>query len=282
MIYDVVSSTGGALVSDCSSEILGTKTFDLLNRDAVGSLGDFFYDRSVSTGQQEVSLYLNGQSLFQEVPFTSAITNETFYNIKTGDFFTKGDESDDFDKAKLYFHQTTPENGDSKLTYNIVTGGLFAATGDFGQSLKTNMNAGIGSVTFNDCDYFLNGQKVYSGMGVGVSMGTTDFDFIPLFATAANVAGVVKPENKDQFKYTAHKKTKRTFSQTGRYSDFIFTDGYIEKRNNYYVNGILQSQSNYLELYTGVNIIKTGFDATISGGLTESFEEPLSGSSLLL
>ena len=121
---------------------------------------------------------------------------------------------------------------------------------------------------------------MYSGVGVGVQVGggVSSPLFIPLFSTSANAGGVVKTENKNKFKYTAHRKRLKTTSETGRYSDVVFADGYIEKRNNYYVNGILQPQSNYLELFIGVNTIKTGFDATISGGLAEI----LSGSSLVL
>lgn len=280
MIYDVVFSTGDVSVSGCSSDALETNTFDILNREGVGSLGEFYYDRTISTGQREVSSYLNGQSLLQEIPFTQTITNEVFYNIKTGDFFTKGDESNAFDQSKLYFDSTTPVNGESQVTYNIITGGIFAGTGDFGLSLKSGISGSYTSSTFSDYDYFLNGQKVYSGVGVGVQVGggASSPLFIPLFSTSANAGGVVKTENKNKFKYTAHRKRLKTTSETGRYSDVVFTDGYIEKRNNYYVNGILQPQSNYLELFIGVNTIKTGFDATISGGLAEI----LSGSSLVL
>jgi len=280
MIYDVVFSTGDVSVSGCSSNELETNTFDILNREAVGSLGEFYYDRTISTGQREVSSYVNGQSLLQEIPFTQTITNEVFYNIKTGDFFTKGDESNAFDQSKLYFDSTTPVNGESQVTYNIITGGIFAGTGDLGLSLNSGISGQYSVSDFKDYHYFLNGVKVYSGAGVGIAVGagTTQAWQFSFGVGVSEAGGVVSNENKNEFKYTAHRKRSKTTSETGRYSDFIFTDGYIEKRNNYYVNGILQPQSNYLELFIGVNTIKTGFDATISGGLAEI----LSGSSLVL
>ena len=90
--------------------------------------------------------------------------------------------------------------------------------------------------------------------------------------------GVVTSLNKDKFKYTAHKKRSKTIGLTGRYSDDVYGSGFIEKRTVFYINGINQSAEQYLELYTGVSIIKTGFDATLSGG----FPEILSGNSFEL
>jgi hypothetical protein len=141
---------------------------------------------------------------------------------------------------------------------------MFAATGDFGQSLKTNIARRYSSPSFTDYDYFLNGQKVYSGVGVGVSVGT-EADFTPLFSTAANVAGVVRLDNINQFKYAAYKKKPKTTSITGSIAD-ITGQPFIESRNNLYLNGIQEFQNSYLELFTGVNMIEMGFDAEISGG----------------
>ena len=281
MIYDFVLSTGHFSVSGCSSEKLGTDTFKLFNNEAVGSFSRFYYDRSISTGQKELDLSLNGQSLLQEIPFLQETLNEFVYQIYTGDFFTKGSEANTFDVNELNFDSSVPVNAESEVIYDVITGGIFAGTSDSGENLKTGINHQyLQNGIFTDYDYFINGQKTYSGHGVGFAMmvgGTEPYDFYPNFGIGSD-QGIITENNKDNFRLTAHRKRTRTAQFTGRYYEPVFGVDFLEKRTNFYVNGILQPKNNYLELYTGVNLIKTGFDATVSGG----FYEALSGSSMQL
>lgn len=280
MIYDFVLSTGDSTVSGCSSDVLQTNTFTLFHNQAGTSQERFYYDRNLNTGQSDLSPYLNGQNLFQEIPQVTQLSNEIVYTIETGDLFTKGSEASIYDLSELYFDSTTPANSTSNISYNIITGGIFAGVGDSGLSLNSGISGEYSVSNFNDYHYFLNGIKVYSGAGVGiiVGAGTTQGWQIGFGVGATGPQAVITELNKNQFKYTAHRKRIRTTETTGRYPDNVYGSGFIETRNNFYVNGILQTEDSYLELYTGVSLIKTGFDATISGGLTES----LSGSSYIL
>jgi hypothetical protein len=271
MIYDSTIFTGDSTISGCSSIDLHTDNYSLLNKGVAGTQGDFYYDRNISLEDRRFQLSLNGQTLLQEDPIIEQAINEILYKINTGDFFIKNLEADPFQRSKLFFDGTTPENSFSEISYNLVSGsGIIVATGDYGQSLKDSIVNSVGSVIFTDCDYFLNGQKVYSGVGVGCSVATDGLSFIPLFggvgAEAANVGGIVTPYNKNEFKYTAYKKRFRSDSVTGQNPD-IFGSGFIEKRTNYYINGVSEFQSNYLELYTGVTIVRTGVSALISGSI---------------
>jgi len=270
MISDVVMSTGGPAISDCSSPELGTDTYLLFNNEVVGSEDKFSYDRSISTGQRELQLFLNSQALLQEVPETGQATNEIVYQIPTGDFFTKTTDVDVVKQSKLYFSSSTPINSNFNVVYNVVTGGIFAATGDFGSSLKSSILGEYDESVFADYDYFLNGQKVYSGVGIGVSSATEGTAFIPAFGVGTTYGGVVTTENKDKFKYTAYRKTVRTHSITGSDPDVFSDTGFIEGRNNFYINGMQELQKEYLELYSGVNIIKRGLSAVISGESMEN------------
>ena len=270
MIYDSVIFTGDSTISGCSSIDLHTDNYSLLNQEAAGSQDTFYYDSKISIEDRRFQFSLNGQSLVQEIPITGQAINEISYQINTGDFFIKNVEIDPFQRAKLFFDNTTPVNSSSDIYYNFVSGsGIIAATGDYGQSLKASITNSVGSVNFSDCDYFLNGQKVYSGVGVGVSVGT-EANFIPLFggagSEAANVGGVVTTANLTGFKYSAYKKRFRSDSITGENPE-VFGSGFIEKRTNYYINGVSELQSNYLELYTGVTIVRSGENALISGSI---------------
>ena len=263
MIYDTVISTGGASISGCSSSELGTNTYRLSNDEVVGSQDRFFYDRSIATGQREIQLFLNGQTLLQEIPTTGEATNEIVYQIETGDFFTKTTGVDILEQNRLNFVSSTPVVSTSNVIYNVVTGGIFAGTGDFGLSLKSGISGQYTDSYFVDYDYFLNGQKVYDGVGVGVSVGVGATTFIPQFTSI--FGGVVTNDNKNEFKYTAYRKIVRTHSITGSDPDIFSDTGFIEGRNNFYINGMQELQKEYLELYTGVIIIKSGLSAVLSG-----------------
>tara|TARA_R110002020_G_scaffold218690_3_gene426623 strand:+ start:362 stop:1216 length:855 start_codon:yes stop_codon:yes gene_type:complete len=270
MIYDTVISTGVVAISGCSSVELGTNTYGLSDNEAVGSEDRFFYDRSITTGQREMQLFLNGQTLLQEIPITGDATNEIIYQIETGDFFTKTTSAGIFEQSRLYFASNvatgdlpTPINSEFDVVYNVVTGGIFAGTGDLGLSLKSGISGQYTDSFFVDYDYFLNGQKVYNGVGVGVSVGVGATTFIPNFGVP--LGGVVTNDNKNEFKYTAYRKIVRTHSITGSGPDIFSNTGFIEGRNNFYINGIYEPQKGYLELYTGVILIKSGLTAVLSG-----------------
>jgi hypothetical protein len=211
---------------------------------------------------------MNGQTLLQEIPLTGQAVNFISYRNETGDFFIKGSEASILDKSNIFFAENTPLTVDYNLQYDVITGGNFAATGDLGESLKNSIQGGIGATaTFTDSDYFLNGQKVYSGIGVGVSAGTEGASFIPVFGTTTNACGVVTTENKNKFKYTAYKKAANSVSLTGLSPDVFSNTGFIEGRTAFYINGLRQPQNSYLELYTGVNMVKKSRSALISGGI---------------
>tara|TARA_R100000231_G_C5330283_1_gene166236 strand:+ start:3799 stop:4647 length:849 start_codon:yes stop_codon:yes gene_type:complete len=269
MIYDRVISTGDVNISGCSSLELATDTFGSGNLIAAGTKNVYYYDIDLVTGQRSIQLAVNGQTFLQEVPITGQATNFIDYQINTGDFFIKGAESSVTDRSQLYFTNNSPVKSNSKLQYNVITGGNIAGTGDFGESLTGSILNGIGSVVFSDCEYFLNGQKMYSGMGVGCSAGTDGTSFVPLFggagSEAANVGGIVTTANKNKFKYTVYSKKPRTASLTGISPDVFSSTGFLEGRTIFYINGIQQSQESYLELYTGVTIIKKDIAASISG-----------------
>ncbi len=273
MIYDTIISTGTTTISGCSSAELGTDTYSSLNNDALGSTDVFTYNRSISSGQREIQLGVNAQTLLQEIPITGQATNEIIYQIKTGDFFTKTAKANILERSQLYFDNSTPAAPNSNIFYNIITGGIFVGTGDLGLSLKSGISGQYENSSFADYDYFLNGQKVYSGVGVGVSTATEGIYFIPQFGVGATYGGVVTADNKDKFKYTAYRKPVRTHSITGSGPDVFSATGFIENRNIYYINGLQELQNAYLELYTGVSMVKRGFRAVISGDFEGSQAE---------
>ena len=274
-IYDSVMSTGTHQISGAHAD----HTLDKLNLDVVGGIdGSFFYDRSKSTGQREVRLVSNGQTLFQEEPLTTEAIGQTVYAILTGDFFTKGEDAAPIERSQLFFDPLTPHKPRYLMGFDVVTGGMFAGTGDLGLSLNKSISGKYSTAEPEEFEYFINGIKVYSGDGVGLANGVGGTQGWQVgFGTSPLIGGFVDSNNKNNFKYTAYKKAPNTISVTGS-SPEVFGTGFIEGRTKYYVNGVNNPQENYIELYTGVNIIKKDIGCTISGSLINL----KSGSKLLL
>ena len=267
MIYEVVKSTGDVSVSGCHSAELNTNTFGLLNVFPATSQNSYFYNVSLATGNDDIRLLLNGQELTQEVPSQEAATNEVIFQIETGDFFVKGSRVGPLERTQINFSASTPIKSLSKMIYNVDSGGTFIGTGDYGETLKTSILGRYSNSDFNDYNFYLNGQKLYSGVGVGISDATEGIYFVPQFGVGSTYGGVVTADNKNEFKYTAYRKPIRTCEETGGSPDFLNETGFIEGRTNYYINGIQQTPESYLETYSGVTMIKSGVSANISGEL---------------
>jgi|TARA_R100000479_G_scaffold128794_1_gene67300 hypothetical protein len=257
MIYDYTLSTGDTTISGCIlSGYSGQKDF------AQNFNENFYYNNSLITGEKDMRLEANGQTFFQEAPTQTAATNQTVYQIFSGDFFVKTGTVDQLDNLRIYGSSTTPIKANYKLSYEKYTGKSAIGLGTAGANLGPALTSGISgietSLNFIDYDYYLNGQKVYSGVGCGVSAGVgTQF---MLNFESSSYGGVVTPANKSNFKAFAFIKRGRTKEITGSQPD-LYGTGFIEKQTNFFLNGLKESDDIYLELYTGVTIVKTGISA---------------------
>ena len=113
----------------------------------------------------------------------------------------------------------------------------------------------------DEFDFFLNGTKVYSGVGVSGYMEGMMTTFVPNFTVGAG--GWVSSTNQDSCKATAYLKRTRINEITGAAAD-VYGSGFIEKQTKLYLNGAEEYPVSYLELYTGVSLIVTGVNAAIN------------------
>jgi hypothetical protein len=118
---------------------------------------------------------------------------------------------------------------------------------------KTGSFAGMDSF-----DYFLNGQKIYSGISGSYHISGAGFNFSLLDTADGKVFAI--PKNTG------------IYNTTGITPD-IFGTGFVERTVFAYANGLCLHPDNWLELHTGVTLIETGiqarlFDASID---TKSF-----------
>ena len=263
MIYDYTLSTGDSTISGCVSERLGTDRTERLNLRLLNAGGHCYYDTNLITGEMSIMAALNGQTLFEQPPTTGQGPNGIFYQIFTGDFFIKTGAIDLIERSKIFFTPLAPKRDTYRIFYNKITGGSFVGTGmgsadEMGRSLRSGISGGYPSAVFGDFDFFINGQKLYSGLGV--QEAPYGDSWMPDFV---NGQGFVTADNAASFKATAYLKTDRINEVTGVSPD-VFGSPFIEGQTNLYVNGAREEPSSYLELYSGVNTIKSGASAVIS------------------
>ena len=258
MIYNYILSTGDATISGCVlSGYSGQKEISSNFQD------NYYYNNTLITVEKNMKLASNGQTFFEEIPTETSATNETVYQTFSGDFFLKTGAVDLFERNKIFPSSGTPIKSTYKINYEKYTGKSAVGLGTAGAPLGPALTSGISgietSLSFTDYEYFLNGQKVYSGVGCGVSAGIgTEF----MLSFEGGYGGVVDPTNESKFKAFAFIKRGRTVESTGQLPD-IYGTGFIEGQTNFYLNGVKELDDIYLELYTGVTIIKTGVVSAI-------------------
>ena len=256
MIYNYILSTGDSTISGCVLSGYANQKDSSSN-----FIKKFYYDSTLITGTKNMQLASNGQTLFEEIPTETEATNETIFQTFSGDFFLKTGASDQFDRNKIFGSTSTPFESNYNIVYEKYTGKSAVGLGTEGANLGPALNSGISGETqaynFDGYDYYLNGQKVYSGVGCGVSAGVGT-QFILSFESAQG--GVVTSDNKANFKALAFVKKDRAEEVTGVDPD-MYGKPFIEDQTNFYLNGVKENDSIYLELYTGVNTIKTGVSA---------------------
>ena len=256
MIYNYILSTGDTSMSgSLSSGYANQKDF------SANFLEDFYYDSTLITGVKNMKLASNGQTFFEEIPTETEAINETVYEIFSGDFFLKTGASDELDRNKIFGSLTTPFKAGYNVVYEKYTGksaiGLGTGSANVGPALSSGISGVSQAYGFDGFDYFLNGQKVYSGVGCGVAAGVgTQF----ILSFDSSQGGVVTSDNKSNFKSFAFIKQERLHDFTGSAPD-VFGSGFIEDQTNFYLNGVKENDSIYLELYTGVDIIKKATSA---------------------
>jgi hypothetical protein len=259
IIYDYIFSTGDATISGCTlSGYSGQKDISSSFQN------NFYYNSALITGLKNMKLSSNGQTLYEEGPIETEATNETVYQIFSGDIFLKTGAADEFDRNKIFGDPTTPFKSTYNLSYEKYTGKSAIGLGTVNTNLGPTLTSGISGINqnlnFTDYDYFLNGQKVYSGVGCGVSAGVGT-QFMLSFDEVAK-GGIVTNDNENNFKAFAFVKQGREKTVTGVNPD-VYGTGFIEDQTSFYLNGVKESDDMYLEMYTGVTIVRTGVSAGV-------------------
>jgi hypothetical protein len=202
-------------------------------------------------------LSINGQTLAEQKASIYDINEVPANYLNSGDYYFRTGET----YKTVSFNQNLDANalGAYSFIYNIkddhreipVGTGASAATKNsvIATQLAARYPDRTGSfAAMNSFDYFLNGQKIYSGISGSYHISGAGFNFSLLDSIDGKVFAI--PKNTG------------IHNITGSIPD-IFGTGFVERTVFAYVNGLCLHPDNWLELHTGVTLIETGIQAYI-------------------
>ena len=253
MNYNYILYTGHDTIS--GSSIYTTKK----NQKADFNQEGFGYDPDLITESNTSLLSFNSQTLPEGEPIIITGSNQV-YRFISGDYsgqyftFATGDFdpnvfTPDYSEIHQFRINDIGINSDSVVIYDQRTGSKFIFqkldddTDSFGDKLpdlRSKVHAEYGNALtidelFENNNIFFNGQKLKKG------------DY-PAVGTTGCFSSVLKDKN-----------VREIFSE----DPDVYDSNFIAKQVNYYVNGMENPSSNYLELYTGITGIVAGVASQI-------------------
>lgn len=237
MSYEFQIKTGDSTLSGCrlvaDYSNLPARVFD-----------DRFIVATLENGEKSL-VSLNGQTLSQGevseivLPFVSFKETDGEYWMGSGSSFKNGYFEKDFSTAGFSFQD---------VIYDIRGSGAFAI---FESAVSGQFNTGIeaaiaSNITYksgdlSSLDFYMNGQKLYSGESYTITGSNNRFNLIQPFTG----------------KLFAVERASGFSSLNSENPDFYGTK-FIESNCNYYWNGLEQNPISWIETNTGVKTIATG------------------------
>lgn len=205
----------------------------------------FNASRDFLTGSNTLIVSLNSQTMFEEEPIVDQANNENVFFVNEADFYV----TYDYDNSNyFYFNDINIENDDNVI-YDIKE----KNSGAFVLKSSTNINSWetetipdlISNIEDSPADIddlfekwmvFVNGQKVER-------LDSSDLDYIT-------------------GKVFVHKKDQNTLELNQNIGD-VFGQEFLKDQVKVYVNGMKQKKNIFLQLYTGISLIKTGIEAGV-------------------
>lgn len=235
MIYDFQLHTGINTAPDNKK----------VNVKAIKIAPYFILESSLITGNNVTRLSANGQTLYET---TAQLNTDLGYDIfyGSGDYFTNTGSSSS--KPIRVSVETGIFNAADSLLYDVRSGIPIAFSIGNSGAIQSGITGAIASVmpefsnNLGGLDFFLNGQKLYSG----VSYTTLNTSFVYL----ESITGIL---------FSIPKASDVVENAGG--SAFVYGSEFVEDRNGLYINGMEQDRKSWLECSTGVTTI----DSSVRG-----------------
>lgn len=243
MNYNYTFTTGVSTISSSRNFVIER------NIQAPFAGNGFLFDQDVVTGTHTALLSLNSQTLLEEEVIVEQGLNKTYNYVNTGHYYIA---SGDISYPNIFKFQDISVSGDDLVFYdkrvqyppfvqektNIGGGTFYDAVYDFRVFIQNSREEDID--TFEALEerfsVFFNGQKI-------VNIDSIDLD---------NSTGIL-------FAYEKYLNTTEIISA----DPDIYGTGFVGSQVSYYINGMEQDPSSFLEIYTGITGIKTGVSSYV-------------------
>lgn len=205
------------------------------------------------SGNNYTRLSCNGQTLAEQNAIFSGVgfdgyyvnSNSGDYYFRTGENYRKVEFADNFEttnaQSDIYFYNIKDDFREIPLRGGV---GSAARTALFRGQIITKFPDRTGTITgMTSFDYFLNGQKIYTGIDGSYMISGADSQFYDL--------------DRYRGKLFAIPKNNGIKNVTGNLAD-IYGESFVESTVFGYLNGVSLHKKNWLELSTGVTLISTG------------------------
>ena len=211
------------------------------------------------TGLYQTRLSCNGQTLVEQKGvvsqqgFNKVYLNSGDYYFQSGVTYKKASFDEDFEDPR----------GESSYFYNIRDDAREAAMGTGNSrvlrqsSLVTSIEQKFPELTYYDFDYFSNGQKIYAG----IDIGNGSYRIHSLFILGGGWTYIFQYFDDHSGKIFAIPKNSGLQNITGVNAD-IYGIKFVPETVFSYINGASSHKKNWLELSTGVTMIRTGVQAS--------------------
>lgn len=260
MIFDYSFKTGGEY-AELYSPIPKENIKDYFT-------SNFVFSSNAISGENSTRLSLNGQTLAEQTAiivdagFEQIYLNSGDYYLKTGSsykevFFNSLLNVKSF-KEKNIFYNIKDESSEVALGSGISPEAMESGLNNQLSILfpsKTGTMSGMESF-----DFFLNGQKIYTGANGSYEISGLDFKFF----YNENITGKL---------FAIPKNTG--FENKIDYVADVYGAEFVESTVFCYFNGLSVDKKNWIEMHTGVNLITTGIQAQI-------FEKTITTQSLII
>jgi hypothetical protein len=236
MNHEIQFKTGNSTLSGCRNVSM------LTNHVPVFS-SDFAILDNLISGKNMSRVSLNSQTLC-EADFSTISLPFVSFKDTSGDYFV--DES--ISKKKAFFSNDLGLSDFSEISFlyekrNSGNFAIYSSTGysTFNTGIEAAIAAKIPAKTgqLSDLEFYLNGQKLYSGDSYTITGSNNRFNYIQ------TITGKMFAVEKDSL-------------INNRLSEDIYGTGFIEGNSNFYLNGLEQHPDSWLEIHTGVSLVKTG------------------------
>ncbi len=225
-----------------SSTLSGCRSLSRISNYYASTTEQTIYFNNTITGDNSTKLSLNSQTLTEGPLEIVDLAFEDLY-LSSGDYYLLPNTNK---VASITNDLTLNEiEGDITILYESrpqASGAIFifSNSGEVNTGLKNQINLNLPTYTNNlsALDFFLNGQKIYSGESYTITGANNGFSYL------SNVTG----------KIFAIPKYSNLLNITGE-SGQVYATEFIENNNAIYLNGMEQASISWLEINTGVNMI---------------------------